>query len=60
VLDATFIAYDVYDIQQNGLNWTNGLSLAADVGGLALPVVTGGGMMVRAAMHANDAVDTIK
>jgi RHS repeat-associated protein len=59
-LDAAFIAYDVYDIQQNGLNWTNGLSLAADVGGLALPVVTGGGLAVRAAMHADDAVDTVR
>ena len=41
-LDVAFIAYDIYDIQQNGLTWTSGLSLAADVAGLALPVVTGG------------------
>jgi hypothetical protein len=53
-LDLAFIAYDIYDIQQNGLNWTNGLSLAVDIGGLALPVVTGGGLMVRAISHGDD------
>ena len=53
-LDLAFLAYDIYDIQQNGLTWTSGLSLAADVAGLALPVVTGGGLAVRAAMHSDD------
>ena len=53
-LDLAFIAYDIYDIQQNGLNRTNGLSLAVDIGGLALPVVTGGGLMVRAVSHGDD------
>ena len=50
------IAYDIYDISTNGLNWENGLSLVADVAGLALPVVTGGGLAVRALTHADDAV----
>jgi hypothetical protein len=59
-VDIAFIAADVYDISQNGLNWENGLALAADVAGLALPVVTGGGLAVRAAMHADDAVDALK
>ena len=60
VLDIAFIAYDIYDISQNGLNWETGLSLAADVAGLALPVVTGGGLAVRAAMHADDVVDAAR
>ncbi|MCG8350349.1 MAG: hypothetical protein MI924_21500 [Chloroflexales bacterium] len=58
--DSAFISYDLYDIAQNGLHWENGLALAADVAGLALPVVTGGGLAVRAAMHAADAVDALK
>ena len=41
-LDIAFIGYDIYDIQQNGLTWTSGLSLAAEVGGLLLPFATGG------------------
>ncbi|HRO23023.1 MAG TPA: hypothetical protein PLR07_01830, partial [Promineifilum sp.] len=50
---------DIYDIQQNGLTWTSGLSLAADVAGLALPVVTGGGAAVRALAHADDVADVV-
>jgi hypothetical protein len=38
----------------------NVLSLAADVAGLALPLITGGGLMVRAASHADDAVDAAR
>ena len=59
VLDLASIAYDIYDIQQNGLNWTSGLSLAADVASLALPVVTGGGLAVRALAHADDVADVV-
>jgi hypothetical protein len=58
-VDIAFIAYDIYDISQNGLNWENGLALAADVAGLALPVVTGGGAAVRALMHADDVVKAV-
>jgi hypothetical protein len=54
--DIAFIGYVIYDIATNGLNWENGLYLAADVAGSILPVVTGGGLRVRAAMHVDDAV----
>jgi RHS repeat-associated protein len=53
-VDIAFIAYDIWDIHQNGLTWDNGLALAADVGGLLLPGLTGVGMVVRAATHADD------
>ncbi len=58
-IDIAFIGYDLWDISQNGLNWENGLSLAADVGGLLLPVVTGGGLAVRATFHADDVVKVL-
>lgn len=50
--DIAFIAYELYDISQNGLTWENGLALAADVGGLVLPGLTGGGALVRAVADA--------
>ena len=53
-LDVAFIAYDIYDIQQNGLNWVSGASLVADVAGLIIPVATGGGLAVRALAHGDD------
>lgn len=56
-IDIAFIGYDLYDISQNGLNWENGLALTADIVSLALPVVAGGGMAVRALAHADDAAD---
>ncbi len=59
-LDIFFIGADIADIQQNGLNWENGLALTADVVGLALPGVTGGGMAVRAVTHADDIVDVAR
>ncbi|MCG8349623.1 MAG: hypothetical protein MI924_17805 [Chloroflexales bacterium] len=55
-----FIAADIYAISHNGLNREHGLALAADVAGLALPVVTGGGAIVRTALRADDAVDALK
>jgi hypothetical protein len=58
-IDLAFIAYDLRDISQNGLNWENGLSLAADVAGLLLPLATGGGLAVRAAFHADDAAKAL-
>jgi RHS repeat-associated protein len=60
VFDIASIAYDIYDISKNGLNWGTGLALVADVGGLILPGVTGGGMAVRALTHADDVVDVVK
>jgi RHS repeat-associated protein len=66
-VDIAFIAYDIWDITQNGLTWDNGLALAADVGGLLLPGLTGLGMAVRggkaakaaaeAASHGDEAAD---
>ena len=56
-LDIAFIAYDIYDIKTNGLNWLSGLSLAADVAGAILPVVTGAGLAVRALSHVDDVAD---
>ncbi|WP_015909377.1 hypothetical protein [Chloroflexus aurantiacus] len=58
-IDIAFIAYDLYDISQNGLTWTSGLALAADVASLALPMVAGGGMLIRAAAHADDAAGAL-
>lgn len=60
IIDIISIGYDLYDISQNGLNWENGLSLVADVGGLILPGITGGGMLVRAASHADEALDAAR
>jgi len=59
-LDIAFIAYDIYDIKTNGLTWVSGLSLAADVAGAVLPVVTGAGIAVRALSHADEAVKLAK
>jgi hypothetical protein len=66
-VDIAFIADDIWDIRQNGLTWDNGLALAADVGGLLLPGLTGLGMAVRggkaakaaaeAASHGDEAAD---
>jgi len=60
IIDIISIGYDLYDISQHGLNWENGLALVADVGSLALPVVTGGGMLVRAAGHGDEALDAAR
>ncbi len=53
------IGYDVYDIYNNGLNWENGLSLAADVASLAIPFVAGGGLAVRAVTKADNVLDVV-
>ena len=58
--DIASIAYDVYDISKNGLNWGTGLALAADIGSLILPGVTGGGLAVRALSHADEVVDAAR
>ena len=58
--DIAFIAYDIYDISQNGLSWESGLALGADVVGAVVPFASGGGVAVRAMMHADDAVDAVK
>jgi RHS repeat-associated protein len=38
-IDVAAIGLDIRDIRRNGLSWGSGLALAADVGGLLLPVV---------------------
>ena len=58
VLDIGFIAADIADIKQNGLSWTSGLVLGADVIGAALPVVTGLGLGIRAIDKGADVART--
>jgi RHS repeat-associated protein len=60
VLDIASIAYDIYEIQRDGLNTINGACLAVDVVGLALSVVTGGGVAVRALAHGDDIGDALR
>jgi len=59
-IDVISLAYDVYEISQEGLDWQNGLALAADVVCFALPAITGGGLIVRVITHADDAADAAK
>jgi hypothetical protein len=54
LLDIGFLAMDVADITCNGLNMENGLSLTADLLGLALPGLTGLGLGARGAFHGAD------
>jgi RHS repeat-associated protein len=51
-LDIISLGATVKDINDNGLNWENGIGLAADVVSLAAPGVAGGGTVVR---YADDA-----
>ena len=51
-LDIISLGLTVKDINDNGLNWENGIGLAADVTSLVLPGVAGGGTVVR---YADDA-----
>ncbi|MEI2689195.1 MAG: RHS repeat-associated core domain-containing protein [Anaerolineae bacterium] len=53
-IDIAFIIYDIHDIATNGLSWASGGALAADVAGLILPGVTGGGALVRTVAHGDD------
>jgi RHS repeat-associated protein len=58
-IDIAFIVYDIHDIAANGLSLESGAALALDVGGLILPVVTGAGLLARAAGHADDVVRAV-
>jgi len=58
-IDIAFIIYDIHDIATNGLSLESGAALALDVGGLLLPVVTGAGLLARAAGHADDVVRAV-
>ena len=51
-LDIISLGATLKDINDNGLNWENGIGLAADVVSLAAPGVAGGGTVVR---YADDA-----
>jgi RHS repeat-associated protein len=53
-IDVAFIIYDIHDIATNGLTWASGGALAADVAGLILPAVTGGGALVRTVARGDD------
>jgi len=55
VIDVAFIGYDIYSIIQNPKDSTNYISLALDVGGAAIPFVTGFGTGFRIAKGANKA-----
>lgn len=60
VLDIGFIIADIYSIAKDPGNGWNYVALAADVAGLALPFVTGGGLLVKAAGKVDDAYDAGK
>ncbi|HEX6898270.1 MAG TPA: RHS repeat-associated core domain-containing protein [Thermoanaerobaculia bacterium] len=65
VLDVGFIAYDLYDIGRSlyrgeGVSKTQGLALAADIGGAIVPFASGGGLAIRAAGKADELVDVGK
>jgi RHS repeat-associated protein len=53
-LDAFFISLDVYEISQDPDNLWNWGALGADVVCLALPVVTGGGRVVKLVEHGDE------
>ncbi|MCI0552499.1 MAG: polymorphic toxin type 28 domain-containing protein, partial [Anaerolineae bacterium] len=62
IVDVVSIAYDVYDIAKTvvkgeSVSGTQVGALAADVGALFIPVVTGAGTAVRAASKVDDVVD---
>jgi RHS repeat-associated protein len=47
IADIAFIASDVSDIRSDGLGWTNGAALVADVAGALIPGATGLGVGVK-------------
>lgn len=60
ILDVGFIVYDVVQIARTGATATNMAALGADAASALIPGLTGGGMAVRAAAHADDAVKAAK
>ena len=58
VLDIGFIVYDWYQINQEGWTLVNTVALVADIACAVIPIGTGGGPAVRAAMAGGDAVLT--
>jgi uncharacterized protein RhaS with RHS repeats len=55
-LDLVFIAADLVDIGKNGLNLSNGVSLAGNLVGAAIPFATGLGKVASTAVTAGKAV----
>jgi len=55
IVDIAFIIADGVDIYNNGLNLENGVSMVANVGGLAIPGVTGLGVGARGLIRGGDA-----
>ena len=58
VIDAGFIAYDIYSLANNP-TWGNAAALGLDVVGAAVPFVTGLGSGYRAANNVVDAIPGI-
>ncbi len=54
-LDLAFIAYDIYQITQEGWTPVNTVALVADIACAIVPIGTGGGPAVRAVMAGGDA-----
>ena len=59
-LDIAFIAGDLASIIANPQNVVGYVELAADLVGLAVPGLTGGGKIVRAVMNSDNVLDTAK
>ena len=59
-LDIAFISMDLNDINNDPGNLWNYGALVADVGCLALPLATGGGLAVRAVEHGGDVIKLVE
>jgi RHS repeat-associated protein len=65
LVDIGFIAYDLFDMGRSafsgqGVSGTQWLALGADVGGAMIPFAFGGGLAVRAASKADNAIALLK
>lgn len=65
VADIGFVAYDLFDMGRSafsgqGVSGTQWLALGADVGGAMIPFASGGGLAVRAASKADNAIALLK
>ncbi len=59
VEDIPFIAWDIYDIYQEGFTTLNVLSLGVDILGLAIPLAGGGGRAIKAGARGADLIQTV-
>ena len=65
IVDIAFIAYDVYDIGKSlakgeRVSGTQVAALGADIASAVVPGLVGGGLAVKTAAHADDAIKVIK